>query len=73
MEAYQERVVQEQADLKEKITRLAKFVAQSPLFSTLPDEERQLLNQQLDIMGQYQWVLEQRIARFPQIQTEPQD
>jgi len=64
MEAYQERVVQERADLAEKIVKLVTFIDTNPTFKTLADEDRLLMERQRRTMLEYRDILDDRIARF---------
>lgn len=66
MEAYQERVVQERADLDEKWSKLGIFMG-SPTFRGLPEAERSRLARQYEAMRQYAVVLDERIAAFNEV------
>lgn len=63
MEEFQQRVVEEKAQLDDKLSRLRPFVL-SNRFATLPSGEQYRMNRQLDLMEQYSAVLAQRIAAF---------
>lgn len=63
MEPYQERVVQEQNDLVDKIEKLEKFIA-SDVFSGLDLDEQRRLIDQLAYMNGYNDVLTARIEAF---------
>lgn len=63
MEAYQERVVREKADLDEKLESLQAFL-NGIVFETLGLDERIRLRQQLAAMGTYSYVLGERIKAF---------
>ena len=63
MEEYQKRVIQERADLYERIEKLAAFV-KSEKFKELPADEGVSMACQLGAMGLYHHFLEERIARF---------
>jgi hypothetical protein len=63
MEAYQERVVVEKAELDEKRRRLGFFIG-SEVFRSLPSEERNRLEQQAIAMTTYSNILGERIANF---------
>jgi hypothetical protein len=63
MQAHQQRVIQEEADLSDKIDRLIVFTKQS-VFESLPQSEQNLLREQLDYMTQYHDVLKRRIQTF---------
>lgn len=60
---HQQRVVDEHAELVDKITKLDSFVASS-MFSTLVMEEHGRLSKQLEIMRDYATVLQARIDAF---------
>ena len=60
---HQQRVVDERAELVDKITKLDSFVAGS-MFSTLVREEQGRLSKQLEIMRDYATVLQARIDAF---------
>ena len=60
---HQQRVVDERAELVDKITKLDSFVAGS-MFSTLVMEEQGRLSKQLEVMRDYATVLQARIDAF---------
>lgn len=60
---YQHRVVQEQGELKEKITALEKFLHGS-VFKKLPLIEQQILAEQFYYMNRYATCLRERVERF---------
>ncbi|HAT3959721.1 TPA: hypothetical protein I9Y37_001858 [Citrobacter freundii] len=65
MEPYQERVIAEARELKEKLDKLTPFVQpEHPIFSTLPLEDRTLFHAQHGAMKAYLSILEIRISRF---------
>lgn len=61
--SHQDRVRAEIIDLRDKMSKLDKFLTTS-IFNTLPDMERLLLTKQLNIMLEYCDVLAERIERF---------
>ena len=63
MEPYQQRVIDEQEELKVKLSALGDFV-QSEMFQGLPEIERDALNSQRVFMAGYSGVLSRRISRF---------
>ena len=65
MEPYQQRVVEEKAELDVKLKRLRAFTS-SPggTFHSLPAEEKERLAEQAMYMANYSEVLRQRIAAF---------
>jgi hypothetical protein len=66
MEAYQQRVWEQKADLDVKLDKLLAFIdgGQGAVFSTLNTEERQRLTTQGRIMKEYSDILADRIAAF---------
>jgi hypothetical protein len=64
MQAHQQRVIDEEKDLNDKITRLVYFVESSPFYADLPDDEKMRLNRQVPPMIEYRDVLRERIAAF---------
>jgi hypothetical protein len=63
MQAHQERVVTEKAELDAKIEKLYAFV-HGTVYPTLPDAERVRLMRQFCYMKDYSNVLGERIAAF---------
>ncbi len=61
---HQQRVIQEKADLDEKLEKLIKFIGYNPLFSSLPAAEKERLIRQRKIMLDLSDVLNERIAAF---------
>lgn len=64
MEAYQKRLVDEKAELDDKIKKLQRFVESSGAFESLNTYERSDLRRQLVHMTGYSEVLKRRINRF---------
>jgi hypothetical protein len=64
MEAHQQRVVAEKAELNEKLTKLSEFIEMSPIFAGLPDDERERLVRQKSCMQEYSEILGERISAF---------
>ena len=62
MRPFQERVVQEKAELDEKIDKLAAFVPGA--IGIVSFEELSRLIAQLDVMTEYSLILGERIAAF---------
>ena len=63
---HQQRVVDERAELDEKLLALRHFGAQvGGVFDSLPTEEKQRLTEQEGHMRAYSDVLGRRIAAFP--------
>ncbi len=67
MEPWQQRVVDEKAELDGKISRLSAFICGPGTtgFNTLSNVEKRRLCKQLKIMGDYSSILAERIAAFP--------
>lgn len=63
MQAHEQRVVEEEAGLSEKLNKLGEFI-HGEVFKTLPDEDQLLLQEQDDHMRAYAHVLRKRIERF---------
>lgn len=63
MQPYQQRVVEEAAQLDERIDKLFAFTA-SPNFRLVPEDERTRLLRQLRAMGAYSAILHERIEAF---------
>ena len=64
MTEFQERVVAERKELYEKCEKLNAFIANSPIFKTLPTDEQVRLRMQLLVMNQYGSILAERIVEF---------
>ena len=63
MQPYQQRVVEEAADLKSKLDNLDAFIA-SKTFHTIRSDEQSRLYEQAIHMRAYLHVLDDRIAAF---------
>ena len=63
MQAYQERVLNEKAELDLRLEKLRAFYL-DPLFASLPTDEQERLSRQAEVMQQYSEILGQRIAHF---------
>lgn len=63
MEAYQQRVVDEKAELDEKREKLRDFLY-TDNFAAMKDGDRGLLQAQYIIMGNYSGILQSRIEGF---------
>jgi len=63
MQPHQQRVIDEQRDLDERIAKLAKFV-ESPPFKSVPYAEQGRMSDQLEVMLIYSSILGERIADF---------
>lgn len=63
MQAHQQRVVAERAELDGRLEKLDLFLG-TPVFAGLSEPERALLEQQSAAMGAYSDILAERIATF---------
>jgi len=63
LKPYQQRVVEEKAELDDRTVKLGAFTA-TPAFARLDDDEKGRLLDQLDLMTKYARVLARRIANF---------
>ncbi len=61
---HQQRVFEEAAELREKVTKLKAFIDHSANFDALGSIDQALLISQWAAMTQYLGILELRIARF---------
>lgn len=66
MQPHEQRVVTEKNELDEKLGKLHAFchAPSTPIFDSLPLEDRDLLTEQYEVMDRYSRVLGKRIARF---------
>jgi hypothetical protein len=66
VQPHQERVVAELQELAERRRKLEAFIDGSPIFGALPrDEQKRMLRQQ-NVMREYEDVLRDRVAHFPE-------
>lgn len=63
LQSHQQRVIDEQRDLDEKLGKLGAFFG-TPIFAGLDEEERQRLEHQQAAMQEYSTILGERIAAF---------
>ena len=63
LEPHQQRVVDEKAELDERLDKLDVFFS-GPIFTTLPEAEQQRLGRQAVAMRSYSEILSERIAAF---------
>lgn len=63
MEEWQKRVVEERAELCEKLSRLRQFKTMAE-YAKMDRQQRTLLDRQADVMQAYSDILGQRIALF---------
>lgn len=71
MRPHEERVVNEKAELDEKIAKLEAFINFDGRFVALSPLECELLRQQRDYMHGYSNILGARIAAFPPERSDP--
>lgn len=64
LEPYQQRVVDEKAELDLKAQTLSAFIGYSDIFPTLDAAEQERLKEQNDVMWRYSEILGARIAAF---------
>ena len=64
MRAHQQRVVDEKAELDERLRKLREFIHSSPIFGLLPGPERDRLHRQQTAMEAYSGILGERIEAF---------
>lgn len=65
MQPHEERVVTEQKDLADKLTKLREFITSSQIFKGLAIDEQARLKAQEFHMSMYWRVLGDRIGEFP--------
>lgn len=63
MAPHQQRVVDEKAELDEKLEKLIAFFS-NPIWATLPSDEQARLSRQSEVMREYSNILGERIAAF---------
>ena len=61
MEAFKVRLVNEQFDLQEKISKLKPFI-ESENFKNVDDSQQKLLKEQVEVMDRYNNVLVERLS-----------
>jgi len=64
MQLHQQRVIDEQTELQDKITKLVDFINLSPVFAELDSKQQKLLQAQLGAMEAYVAILNLRVAYF---------
>jgi len=64
MQPYQQRVVDEKAELDIKAKALSEFIGNNAAFLKIDLEEQERMKEQCEIMWQYSEILGQRIAAF---------
>lgn len=63
VQPYQQRVMDEKAELDDRLAKLNAFWA-NPQFDKLPSEEKQRLESQARVMQEYSDILAARISAF---------
>ena len=63
MEQHVERMLNEQMELCEKITKLGEFITQNPIFDKLSKDEKYDMMLQHKAMSMYRDILQHRIDR----------
>lgn len=64
IQAYQQRVMDEQQELAERLDKLGVFIDTNSAFERLDVEDQSLLRQQRTAMSSYNEILTKRIQRF---------
>jgi hypothetical protein len=64
MQPHQQRVLEERAELQDRIEALDRFITTNQTFANLPQRERDLLATQLVVMRQYFDILTERMKGF---------
>ena len=64
LQPHQQRVVDEKAELDEKLGKLHDFIQKNPIFKTLPEDEQKRLQRQDLVMAEYSQILGERIEVF---------
>lgn len=63
MQPYQQRVIDEKAELDSKLEKLIIFI-NGPTYTTLEQDEKVRLTRQGDVMREYSDILHERIKAF---------
>lgn len=61
--AHIERVINEYKELDDRSTKLAKFIAESPIYQSLVEDEKEDMKEQLTAMYKYSNILASRLDR----------
>jgi len=64
LQPHQQRVVDEKAEVDERLRKLDVFITSNPIFGTLSDKEQELQTAQRGAMKEYSDILSQRIDLF---------
>lgn len=63
MRPHVERMLNEQVELCEKITKLGEFISKNPIFDTMSKDEKYDMMLQFNAMTMYRDILQHRIDR----------
>jgi hypothetical protein len=63
LKPYQQRIVEEKAELDERLSKLNAFIA-APAFGAIHLAERERMSEQSEVMACYSHILRERIAAF---------
>jgi hypothetical protein len=61
---HQQRVIDEKNELFDKIDKLDVFIKTNPIFGQMEEQDKKLLEEQLQHMSAYWGVLKQRVEAF---------
>jgi hypothetical protein len=64
MKPHEQRVIDEESELNEKLEKLHVFIQDSPVFKSLSISDQRLLIDQCCVMSFYHDILLQRISQF---------
>lgn len=64
LQPHQQRVVTERNELNDKLIALKGFIKGSLVFQDLPEEEKNRLKRQAEVMTEYSDILQERINAF---------
>lgn len=64
LQPYQQRVIDEKAELEKKAKALSEFIGTNPLFEKLDSTDQELMRSQCEVMWEYIEILAKRIERF---------
>lgn len=70
MSTFKERLIEEQADLNEKVEKLKQFIESNKVFITLSVEHQELLCRQFRYMSDYNLILLKRLELLEQTEDE---
>ena len=64
LQPHEQRVVDEQTELQDKVSKLEAFIVSSPIYQKLDATQQGLLSAQLGAMKAYLEILQLRVASF---------